>query len=88
MHKMTKKCIEHFYTMTNFLFYLTRGKKSVKINGYERNMLQFASRRVISPYGEDTHALRLPCELVNLRAGIATVDSTSKARRAASLPTP
>ena len=44
----------------------SEGKKTRK-----PNMLQYASRKVISPYGEDTHALRLTSELVDLRAGHA-----------------
>ena len=35
-------------------------------------------------YGEDTHTLRLTSELVDLRVGIATVDSSNGVRRATS----
>ena len=37
--------------------------------GNQNKYVHYASQRVISPYGEDTHALRLTSELVDLRAG-------------------
>ena len=47
--------------------------------------VQYASRRDISPYGEDTHTLRLTSKLVDLRVGYTKWIRRAKARRATSL---
>ena len=41
------------------------------VAAYKTKYVQYASRRDISPYGEDIHTLRLTSELVDLRVGYA-----------------
>ena len=62
----------------------SKGEKKHK----ELNMLQYASRKVISPCGANTPALRLTSELVDLRVGYAKRIRRAEARRVAFLPTP
>ena len=70
--------------LTNAFFCDIITERENKTHAKDKNMHSYASRKDISPNGEDTHTLRLTSQLVDLRVGYAKWIRRAEARRATS----